>query len=25
MIELYSSKGLVDVLKESGAKEISEV
>ena len=25
MIELYSTKGLVDVLKESGAKEISEV
>ena len=25
MIELYSSKGLLDVLKESGAKEISEV
>ena len=25
MIELYSSEGLVDVLKESGAKEISEV
>tara|TARA_B100000900_G_scaffold257814_1_gene219738 strand:- start:728 stop:1246 length:519 start_codon:yes stop_codon:yes gene_type:complete len=25
MIELYSSKGLVDILKESGAKEISEV
>lgn len=25
MIELYSSKGLVDVLKESGAIEISEV
>jgi len=25
MIELYSSKGLLDILKESGAKEISEV